>query len=127
MRQVNQTIAEQVRRIERGLNAAVDELLTEVENTQILKYTASAFPTSRPSYDRTFRLQSASVTRRTSTKLPTISGVWSADEAKAPAARFVLGKKSQQARIHRGRWKSTEEVEAAVKGKAPGIIQEHLR
>lgn len=128
MGQVKSTIAEQVRRIETGLNRAVDELLELTANTQILKYSASAFPTPPPgsTYTRTFTLQSASETRRTSTKLPVISGEWSANEGKAKHARFVLGKRSQQARIHRGRWKSQEEVEKEVKGAAQAIIKKHV-
>ncbi len=129
MNQVTSTIAAEVRRIEAGLNSAVDALLVEVANTQILKYTASAFPSlpSGSSYTRSFALQGASETRRTGTKLPDIGGEWSANEAKAKHAPFVLGKKAQQAKIHRGRWKSTEEVEAEVKAKAPEIVEAHLR
>ena len=129
MTQVGQTIAQQVRRIEAGLNAAVDELLDLVEGTQILKYSTSAFPAPPPgsTYTRTFALQGASETRRISAKLPMISGEWSANEAKAKHAKYVLGKKSQQAKIHRGRWMPTEDVEASVKAKAPAIVERNLR
>lgn len=129
MNQVVSTIAREIHRLEAGLNAAVDELLTVVENTQILKYTASAFPAPPPGsrYTRTFALRGASETRRTGTKLPDISGEWSANEGKAKHAPFVLGKRAQQARIHRGRWKSTDEAEAEMKAKAPEIIKERLR
>jgi hypothetical protein len=129
MAQVGQTIAQQVRHIEAGLNAAVDELLGEVEQAQILSYTASGNP-SQPAgtrYTRTFTLQGASKTRRTSTRLPVISGEWVADEGVARYAGYVIGSRADQARIHRGRWKSTEEVEREIKQAAPAIVERNLR
>jgi hypothetical protein len=126
---VRAEIVEQLKHIEAGLNDAVDELLDLAANTQILKYSASAFPAPPPSstYSRTYTLQGASETRRTSTRLPVISGEWSANEAKAKHAKYVLGKRAQQAKIHRGRWKSTEEVEREIKQAAPAIVQRNLR
>ena len=129
MTQVGQTIAQQVRRIEAGLNAAVDELLGEIEQAQILAYTASGLP-SQPAgtdYVRTFKLQSSSKTRRTSTKLPVISGEWIADEGIARYAGYVIGSRSNQAKVHRGRWKSKEQVTAEVTAKAPAIVERNLR
>jgi len=81
-------------------------------NEQILTYTASTKPT-RPAgstYTRTFRLKSSS--RR---KMAVVTGTgvkgewWSADDV-APYNRYVIGKTSQQATIHAGRWKSIEQV-----------------
>lgn len=129
MGQVQADIAQQTRRIEAGLNKSVDELLNLAADTQILAYSATSNPAPPPAstYTRTFTLQSASETRRTSTKLPKISGVWSANEDIAKAARYVIGKRAQQAKIHRGRWKSIEEVTAIVQKAAPEILERNTR
>lgn len=128
MVEVQRAITKEVSRVEAKLNAARDEILEFAGQVQILKYTASAFPAPPPgsTYTRTFALQNAFETRVTSTKLPTISGEYSVNEAKAKHASFVVGKKSQQAKMHRGRWKSQEEVEKEVKGAAQVIIKKHV-
>ena len=126
---INNAAREEELRIERNLNNAVDLILDEIEAAQIGSYGANSNPTKPPgsTYIRTFDLQHASKKQRTRRILPEISGEWSVDETKVRYGDYVLGTRSQQARIHRDRWKSRNEVEAEVKEKAPGIIQEELR
>jgi hypothetical protein len=129
MGQVQADIAKQTRHIEAGLNKSVDDLLALAANTQILKYTASANPAPPPAstYTRTNTLKGASQTRRTSSNLPEISGVWSVDESKAPYAQYVIGSYFLQSRIHRNRWKSKQDITEEVQKAAPGIIKKHIK
>lgn len=115
--------------LEAGLNETVDELLRLVELAQIHKYTSSNFPAlpGGSRYRRTFDLRDASQTERTGDKLPDISGVWSVDEGKARYGKFVLGTRQEQAPIHRGRWKSRDEVEQEIQEKVSEIVEEKLR
>jgi hypothetical protein len=116
-------------RIERRLNSGVDRILDTIEAAQIGSYQAGSNPARPPgsTYIRTFDLQRASKKQRTRRILPEISGVWSVDEGKVRYGDYVLGTRAQQARIHRGRWKSKTEVEKEAKEKAPQIIEEELR
>ena len=127
--QVRATLDEEHRRLERQLNEAVDDILKFVENAQIKAYTATANPGLPPGsrYERTFNLRDASRTRRTGTHLPDISGEWYADEGVARYAGEVLGNRGEQKPIHRGRWKSREQVEQEAQVAAPGIVEEKLR
>lgn len=111
------------------LNEAVDEILAFIENCQIKAYTSSGNPPlpTGSRYQRTFNLRAASHVERTGTKLPNISGEWSVDEGKARYGRYVLGSRSEQAKIHRGRWKTRPEVEKETQEKAPQIVKEKLR
>jgi hypothetical protein len=129
MGQVNSAIKKSIQRVTAKLNAARDEILEFAGTVQVKSYTASSNPAPPPAstYTRTFALQSAFKTQVTSTQLPTISGEWSVDETIANYAPFVVGRKSQQAKIHRGRWKSVEETTAIVKGRAQVIIKKHLK
>ena len=129
LNQVRAEIETAERRLERQLNAGVDDVLKFIENEQILAYGADSNPARPPGsrYVRTFDLQSASETERTGTKLPDISGVWRVNLSKARYGEKVLGTRQQQAPIHRGRWKSKTDVENAAKEAAPGIIEEHLK
>jgi hypothetical protein len=115
--------------IERRLMAARDDILGAVEDEQIKSYTGSNNPAPPPGsrYQRTFTLQAASETEAISNKLPVISGIWRVNEGQARYGRYVLGSRAEQARIHRGRWKSRTDVEQAIKIKAPAIVEEHLK
>ena len=127
--QVRAEIEAQQRRIERGLNGAVDDLLTFAGLVQAESYLSTSMPALPPgsAYERTFTLRDASKTRRTGTHLPDISGEWYIDEGIAPYGEDVIGPRAKQKPIHKGRWKSQEDIESAVKAKAPEIIGEHLR
>ena len=129
MGQVRAEIEAEQRRIERGLNGAVDDLLTFAGLVQAEGYLSTSMPALPPgsTYERTFTLREASKARRTGTRLPDISGEWYIDEGIAPYGEGVIGPRAKQKSIHKGRWKSQEDIEAAVKAKAPEIIGEHLR
>ena len=117
------------KKIEPGLNEIVDELLVMIAQTQILAYTATAQP-ARPAgskYVRTFTLRSASRTEHAGRRLPDISGEWSAATSVARYAEYVLGSRADQAPIHRGRWKSEEEVVDAILPKIPGLVRKHFK
>lgn len=116
------------RRIEKQLDSALDKLLDKTEQIQILAYTADANPPRPPgsTYVRTFRLQSASKKERGGRTLQNMSGRWSVDLSVARYGREVVGSRSEQDPIHRGRWKSTEEVEEELLEAAPAIIEEEL-
>lgn len=126
--QVQAEIKAQEHGIEARLNRAVDRTLEFVEMYQIKSYTPSSNPAPPPGtrYRRTMNLQAASETERTGIKLPGISGVWRVNESKARYDQYVLGSRAEQAKIHRGRWKTRTETEAAAKEKMPSIIQEEL-
>lgn len=112
-------------RVERGLEAAVDDLLDFVEKAQVHAYTSSASPAQPPgsTYERTFTLRRSSKKRRTGR----FSGIWETDEGIASYDRYVIGKRSEQANIHRGRWKSTQEVEQELEREAPKIIEAKIK
>jgi hypothetical protein len=116
----------QVARIEAALNRAMDEILATIALSQIEAYTADSLP-PRPAgsvYQRSFDLRGSSRSRRSGQALPDISGEWYSE---SDYARYVLGLRSQQAVIHRGRWKSLEDVTAEAERFAPGIIDKELR
>jgi hypothetical protein len=127
--EIQEITRKEERRIERALNAAVDDLLKMVGQAQILSYTSTGNPSQPPGtrYVRKFTLKGSNETERTSRNLPEISGVWRANEGKAKHAKYVLGPQTEQAPIHRGRWKSLEQVGNEVQEKAPGVIEEKLR
>lgn len=114
--------------IQSQLNAAVDEILEFIPTVQIQDYSATAHPSlrRRQKYVRTFNLRDSSKTERISTNLPEISGRWFVDETIAPYGVWVLGLPSEQAKAHRGRWKSKTNVENQTKKIAPLIIEKHL-
>lgn len=113
---------------EARLVEARDKILDFIEQYQIKSYTANSNPALPPgsNYQRTFNLAGASEIEKISGKLPNISGVWRVDENRADYAEHVLGTRQQQAKIHRGRWKSLEEVERAAQEKGSQIVQEQL-
>lgn len=123
--QVEAEIQAQQRRIETGLSGAIDDLLKFIEQGQILAYTGSGNPPlpAGSDYQRTFTLQSASRTERTGE----FSGRWYVDEGIAPYGQEVLGPQADQAAIHRGRWKTVEDVERETAAAAERIIQEYMR
>jgi hypothetical protein len=116
------------RQIERALNRALKDVLKRVEQAQIKIYTQTMRPPKPPQskYRRTFVLQGSSETEVTSASLPEIRGEWRASEGKARYAPYVIGRRRDQAFIHRGRWKSIEEVEQEINNAAPGIVEKHL-
>lgn len=117
--------AQTERRLESELVAATEEVLEAVENVQIKKYTESDHP-PRLKYQRTFTLRDASRTEITRRKLPVIAGEWSVDEGEAPYAEKVIGPRSQQADIHRGRWLAQEEIEREAQAQAEPIVEARL-
>ena len=110
--------------IEQRLSGLVDDLLDATESIQVLRYTATAFPAlpANSSYRRSFRLRDASRKRRTGR----LSGEWFIDESEADYGRFVVGSQSEQAAIHRGRWLSTEQVEAEIQEQGPALIEQEF-
>ena len=127
--QMEAEIRAQETQIERRLNAAVDDVLSFIEQAQILAYTATGNPPlpAGSSYQRTFTLQSASRTERTGERLPDISGRWWVDLGVAPYGEDVLGLRADQAAMFQNRWKSQEDVEREAQRAAPGIVERHLR
>lgn len=92
-----------------GLKRAVERGLVEIELAQIKGYLSNSNP-AKPAgstYVRTFKLRNSSRTKVSGSKFP--RGVWDTDGS-APYDSLVLGTRSQQARIHRGRWRSQEDV-----------------
>lgn len=115
--------------IKESLEAAVVQgtmdILDAVEQEQILSYTANSNP-EQPAgtlYKRTFRLQRSSKKRMVSASFPNIIGRWISDARTASYTRYVIGRRNQQAPIHRDRWKSLEQVEAAITEKGPQIME----
>lgn len=115
--------------LEARLNEAIGDMLKFIEQDQIKAYTATGNP-PRPAgsdYVRTFTLQRASETKRTGTQLPDISGEWLVNESVARYAPYVVGSRAEQARIHRGRWKSRTQIEAEAREAAPAIVERRLK
>lgn len=101
---------------------ALEALLAAVGPIQATSYGPDSGP-SRPAgstYQRTFTLARASRTRVISPD----RGEWYNE---APYARFVIGSVRQQAGIHRGRWKSIEEVKTRLEEIGPGIVSDRLQ
>ena len=91
-----------------------------IENAQILAYTSSSNP-ERLRYERTFALRRASRRQQTGDRLPDIGGEWWVDDTEVDYGADVLGKEAEQAGIHRGRWKSIEDVEKEVNDQLPEL------
>lgn len=125
---VDSTIAAEERRLEAQLVAGVEAVLDFAGTVQAESYTSTGNPAqpAGSTYTRTFALARSSEKKMTSKTLPIISGVWRANPAVARHAELVIGPRSQQAGIHRGRWKSEEDIEAEVGRAAPGIIQDFI-
>lgn len=117
------------KRIEVGLDKAMDRLLEQTEQAQVLTYTRTAHPTPPPgsTYERTFTLRRASKKRRPGRTLRNMVGEWYIDESIADYGPYVIGSEAEQAEIHRGRWKGTEDVEQELEQAAPAIIEEELK
>ena len=100
-------------RLNKALTESVNEGLEIIEEVQIKSYRAKSNP-SQPSgskYKRTFRLQRSSKTRKVRGIGSTgPQGQWIQDSSIARYGSFVLGTANMQAAIHRGRWKSAEQV-----------------
>lgn len=111
--------------LEAELVAGVGEVLTAIEGIQIKKYTESDHP-PRLKYQRTFTLRNASRTEVTRRTLPVIEGQWTVDESEAPYAEEVIGPRSQQKAIHRGRWLSQEDIEREGQEQAESIMEARL-
>ena len=119
---VDASLKEVEKQIGLQMDKGMDALLDETENIQIVSYTADAKPTKPPgsSYIRTFELKESSRTEIINRTKRTIEGRWYTDFG---SAKFVIGTVGEQANIHRGRWKSTEEVEEILTRTAPAIIK----
>lgn len=127
--QVEADIERETRKIGAALNEAVDDVLKFIRQDQVESYTATGNP-PRPAgsdYVRTFTLQRASETERTGSQLPNISGEWRVNESVAPYAPYVVGTRAEQARIHRGRWKSRTQIEQEAREAAPAIVERRLK
>lgn len=121
-RQVEAGVNEAEQRIIQVLSdEAMPRLIDFVEDTQIKKYTTSGNPALPPAseYTRTFELRDSSDRR-----LDGLNGEWFTD---LDYARWVLGSEVEQAAIHRGRWKSKEQVEAELEANGDRIINEALK
>ena len=116
------TLKEVEKQIRLQMDKGMDALLVEIEDIQITSYTGDAKPTKPPgsTYIRTFELKESSRTEITNRTKRTIEGRWYTD---LDYAKFVLGTVGEQDNIHRGRWKSTEEVEEILTRDAPAIIK----
>ena len=103
---------------ERGSKRIVTEGVKLVEDEQIKTYTSSSRPAqpAGTTYRRTFKLQRSSRTKVKKGKGRGFEGIWDTDGS-AEYDKFVLGTRAQQASIHRGRWKSEEEVIKLVEPK----------
>ncbi len=112
----------------RRLVSATDKILDLIEATQIKKYTSAGEP-DRPTgskYERTFTLRDSSKKKITSRRLPEVEGLWWSEMHEAPYNKYVIGPRSEQAPVHRDRWKSIEEVVIEVDARASQIIREEL-
>lgn len=109
-----------------GATLAADELLTFIEFAQIKRYTSNSMP-AKPSgstYQRTFELRESSRVIGPDWHGDTLTGSWTAD---ADYAEFVIGPKNRQARIHRGRWRSEEEIALRATQKAPELFDSNIQ
>lgn len=105
----------------RGIDNGIDGGLGLVEKEQNTSYTATGKP-ARPrgsDYVRTFKLFNASERIRPSK----IKGIW---KNRTSYAVFVLGKRRQQARIHRNRWKDIEKVIKNTQKKVTDLISKRI-
>jgi len=116
------------KQLSKYLFEAMKEALAFTELVQIRAYTSTGNP-SQPSgsdYRRTFTLRGSSKVKVTSKKLPEIRGQWIADPRIAEYAIYVIGPKSRQATVHKGRWKSLEDIADIVEKKLPEIFDKYL-
>ena len=121
-----QIIQETDKKLERANVIFAREVLDTIEKAQILAYTSSGKP-SQPSgsrYRRTFTLQKSSVRRTKRVTARVIDAEWFTTLDYAPK---VLGQASDQALIHRGRWKSLEQVVREVDQQISDIYDDSFR
>jgi hypothetical protein len=118
----NGTILDQtIKDIDDALDESIDDLLTFIDNVQAKAYTQDANP-SKPGgsrYQRTFNLQNSTE----KVHVLKFQGEWISD---IDYARYVLGSRSEQAEIHRGRWKAREIVEQETMEAASRIINDAI-
>jgi hypothetical protein len=110
----------------KGVFGQVATLLLDVaEQAQILLYKQNSGPAKPPDskYVRTFDLQASSERKIRNLSPFGFQAEWFTDLSYAP---FVLGKVSQQAPIHRGRWKSLETVISILNRKVGPITKKIL-
>ncbi len=95
----------------RGLKKVIKAALRLIEKEQIKNYTLTLRPKRPPNskYRRTFKLKKSSRKSVPKTADKGWIGIWDTDGS-ADYDKYVLGTRNQQAAIHRGRWKSEEEV-----------------
>lgn len=103
------------RQMQAALIGVVEDTMDAIEAAQIHKYTINSDPAlpAGSDYVRSFTLRDTSQKRITNRELPEIRGEWSTSGA-AAYDQYVLGSRNEQAAIHRGRWKSTEEIEEEI-------------
>ena len=103
----------------------VDSLLDAIEQAQIKSYTSTAKPRqpAGTKYRRTFALQRSSERHRGRVTARDFNAVWRSDLG---YARFVIGSKSDQAAIHRNRWKPLETVVTEVGRQVSDIYDKHF-
>jgi len=96
---------------ERGSKRIVTKGIQLIADEQILAYKATSKPRqpSGATYRRTFDLQRSSRTKIKKASGRGFEGIWDTDGS-ADYDKFVLGTRAQQASVHKGRWKSEEEV-----------------
>lgn len=116
------------REIEAAAVRGVEKALKALEEVQATSYEANSNP-AKPAgsrYQRTFALKRASRTRILNPRFPTIIGRWDLDGS-IDYGEKVIGPASDQDPIHRGRWKSEEEVLEIWEPMAPQIIDDEIQ
>lgn len=113
-------------RLKRTNQGFTKDVLDEIELTQIQAYTLTSMPAQPPgsTYRRTFTLRESSRRRIGTITANRIDASWF---TKLDYAAEVLGEVEDQKEIHRGRWKSLQEVVKLVDAKIPDIYDENFR
>ena len=113
-------------RITLALNNARDKALVAVALTQVESYGTDSRP-AKPqgsTYTRTGKLRRGGRKKVTSTRLPDISGEFYTEGV--PYDKYVVGKLSEQAAIHKGRWLSLEEQEETGQRVSENIVKKEI-
>lgn len=100
-------------KVEKGFRILAEQSLDVTENAQILAYGQNSSPPkpAGSTYTRTFKLRASSKRKIRNVSSTGFTAEWFTNLSYAP---FVLGTVSQQVPLHRGRWKSVENVIAIV-------------
>ena len=126
VRKLDQIIKKQENLINRAAIDATNDILTFTELAQIKRYTTDSMPPkpAGSTYQRTFKLRKSSRVTSAQIRGRDVLGKW---EALASYAQDVLGARADQSPIHRGRWRSLEDVVQRINQKAPEIVDKHLK